>query len=92
MPTLKKRREAHLKNYAFKLTRNEQNLNKIRKRTRKNRPPLMKLYRSKCKAYTNGVYNKCGAIWNQLDVETRNIEDLKKFKFETKKMLYSELI
>ena len=84
IPLLLNRREAHLRNFAYKRTKHAINLQVKVRETRANQAPLLKAYKPISKSWLNSVSSKTAQCWNRLPMEIRNIVDDKKFKKRTK--------
>ena len=87
IPMLKIRREKHIRNYSFKLTKNVSNLRIKARELRSNQAPLLKTIRATNQSWMHSVGNKCSSCWNQLNTVIRNIKDEKLFKKQTNRDL-----
>ena len=78
---LEHRRVAHLRNLIFKRTLNAPELQAVpRRSTRANDGPVLVVAQPKNELFKKSVHYKGGILWNELDGEIRNINDLNTFK------------
>ena len=84
IPTLMQRRNAHIRNFAFKMAQDNENLKIKARETRIHQAPLLKVFRSTNKSWNTSVSNKCAKCWNHLSVDVRKIKCENKFKKLTK--------
>ena len=87
MPYLEDRREAHIRNFAYKRSRKENYIDKELKNTRMWKAPVLKRLSSNCIAYDRSIRELTAKAWNPLDDKIRNLETYKLFKYKTKRDL-----
>ena len=87
MPYLEDRREAHIRNFAYKRSRKDKYIDKELKNTRMWRAPVLKRLSSNCIAYDRSIRELTAKAWNPLDDKIRNLETYKLFKYKTKRDL-----
>ena len=80
VPMLKDRRYYHLSIYAYTRTKLEDYVDIRPIITRRRTAPLLKSYKSNYKVVDRSVYLQTSSIWNSMDADTRNIEDIENFK------------
>ena len=78
------RRVAHLRNYMYKRSQNESYLDKRQVNTRERDAKVFKVFIPKGEAYKQSVLYKGAVEWNNLEVETRNINSYLAFKNKKK--------
>ena len=80
VPFLKDRRSAHIHNFMFKWKSNRALLNRREIRTRAHDAPLFTVLVPRCEAFKRSVCFHGSNAWNELDVNTRNIDNYLNFK------------
>ena len=80
LPLLAFRRVAHLRNYMFKRSRVDSNLDKANIRTRAHAAPLFKIPKSDTKTLDRSILVKGGNEWNNLSVKIKTIKSYDSFK------------
>ena len=78
------RRVAHLRNYMYKRSQDESYLDKREVNTRERDANVFKVFIAKGEAYKRSVLYKGAVEWNNLEVETRNINSYLAFKNKQK--------
>ena len=91
VPFLKDRRAAHVCNFMFKRKSNKALLNNREIRTRAHDAPLFNVPISRCESFKRIVSFHGSNAWNELKVETRNIDNYQKFKFKQKGVMLRPL-
>ena len=84
---LEVRRIAHLRMFMFKQCENELILNIREIHTRAHDAPLFKTDRPNNETYKRNIYYNGALRWNELTVDTRNIEDYSTFKNNQKEWM-----
>ena len=84
MARLADRRVAHLRNYMYKRSQEESYLDKREVNTRERDANVFKVFIPKGEAYKRSVLYKGAVEWNNLEVETRNINSYLAFKNKQK--------
>ena len=74
MPYLEDRREAHIRNFAYKRSRKENYIDKELKNTSMWKAPVLKRLSSNCIAYDRSIRELTAKAWNPLDDKIRNLE------------------
>ena len=85
------RRTYHLSIYAYKRSRNDEYLDKKPIVTRQRDAPLMKSFKSDYKVVDRCVYLQTANLWNKMDIDTRNIDNLDSYKLTQKKWLLEQI-
>ena len=80
LPKLDSRRVSHLLNFMYKNRENVKLLNQRNVRTRLHDAPVFVTSKPNCEKYKSNVFFNGALCWNELPVETRNIETYEKFK------------
>ena len=91
LPMLRVRRMVHLRNFMFKMNTNIKYLNTRNICTRLHDAPVFELIKPSCEKYKNNVFYNGAVTWNNLPVNTRNIEMYEKFKFQHKRWALNQL-
>ena len=84
---LSDRRFYHMSVHAYSRTKLEEYLDIIPIATRRRNAPLLKTLKSNYKVVDRSVYLQAAATWNNMNIETRNIDNLEGFKAVQKKLL-----
>ena len=92
VPYLSLRRQAHIRNYAFKRSKDDTYIEVMNRRTRLADAPILKCDLAHCTAYERSVKYKTAQSWNNLDVSVRNIVESQEFKLRTKTDLLTNIV
>ena len=85
------RRKAHICNFMYKRKNNKTLLNRREIRTRAHDAPLFIVPIPHCEAFKRSVSLHGTSLWNELNVETRNTDSYKAFKYVQKGVMLQPL-
>ena len=91
IPLLCDRRNYHLSVHAFTRTKNAEYLDTLPITTRRRNAPLLKIFKSNYKVVDRSVYLQTATLWNNMDVDTRNFDNLEAFKLVQKNKLIDSI-